>query len=157
MKLYEAFAIVFLSWGSLMLSIYFILGLVQDIFYLGIVYDIYDWFLNLGVTAMFLMFGILGISAFVHSARAQVEKENRYNRLREQIEEMVESKKKICSFCMGYGFWCWGDLVPVGPMDAEDFVPTMACPECGANPNPIDIVNKERETMLEKMYKNRKG
>jgi hypothetical protein len=45
---------------------------------------------------------------------------------------------KKCKTCYGYGFWAFGDYVPVGPMDAEDGTPTLPCPECGANPNPID-------------------
>lgn len=44
---------------------------------------------------------------------------------------------KKCTTCYGHGFWAFGDYVPVGPMDAEDGTPTLPCPECGANTNPI--------------------
>lgn len=44
-------------------------------------------------------------------------------------------KPKKCKTCMGYGLWRDG-TAPMGPMDATDGMPTMACPECGANHNP---------------------
>ena len=37
---------------------------------------------------------------------------------------------------MGYGLWAIGDHSPMGPMDAAEGWPTIACPECGANANP---------------------
>ena len=45
--------------------------------------------------------------------------------------------KKTCGTCYGLGMWATGDPSPMGPMDAEDGMPTMKCPECGANRNPI--------------------
>ena len=44
--------------------------------------------------------------------------------------------EKGCKTCWGYGLWPFGEPVPMGPIDAEDGMPTKACPECGANPNP---------------------
>ena len=43
-----------------------------------------------------------------------------------------------CKICYGYGFWAWGPIQPMGPLDAEDGMPTMKCPLCMSNPNPID-------------------
>lgn len=42
---------------------------------------------------------------------------------------------KKCGTCWGSGMWPDG-TAPMGPMDASDGMPTIACPECGANPNP---------------------
>lgn len=42
----------------------------------------------------------------------------------------------MCNTCYGYGLWAIGEKSPMGPMDASDGVPTIACPECGANVNP---------------------
>jgi hypothetical protein len=42
-----------------------------------------------------------------------------------------------CGTCNGFGLWACGDATPMGRMDASDGMPTKACPECGANPNPI--------------------
>lgn len=39
-----------------------------------------------------------------------------------------------CGTCWGNGLWPDG-TAPMGPMDAADGMPTIACPECGANPN----------------------
>ena len=38
---------------------------------------------------------------------------------------------------MGYGLWSDG-TAPMGPLDAGDGFPTIPCPECGANKNPIE-------------------
>ena len=43
---------------------------------------------------------------------------------------------KKCGTCYGWGMWALGDATPMGPMDGSDGMPTRACPECGANPNP---------------------
>ena len=48
---------------------------------------------------------------------------------------------KECSTCYGYGLWYSGSPSPMGPIDASDGMPTKACPECGANKNPV----KERK------------
>lgn len=45
------------------------------------------------------------------------------------------AKIKKCSTCSGNGLWPDG-TAPMGPMDAADGMPTIACPECGANRNP---------------------
>jgi hypothetical protein len=44
-------------------------------------------------------------------------------------------KKPECKTCWGYGLHRDG-TAPMGPMDAGDGLPTMACPECKRNPNP---------------------
>jgi hypothetical protein len=41
-----------------------------------------------------------------------------------------------CGTCFGWGLWALGNASPMGPMDGSDGMPTRACPECGANPNP---------------------
>jgi len=43
-----------------------------------------------------------------------------------------------CSRCFGFGLWAWGDASPMGKIDAGDGTPTIRCPECGANCNPIE-------------------
>lgn len=42
-----------------------------------------------------------------------------------------------CTHCVGYGMWPDGSNLPMGPLDAEDGAPTIECPFCGANPNPL--------------------
>lgn len=44
---------------------------------------------------------------------------------------------KDCKTCYGCGLWPDG-TAPMGPMDASDGMPTIACPECGANRNPVE-------------------
>lgn len=51
----------------------------------------------------------------------------------------LEKEGNSCSTCWGYGLWDLGDPTPMGPMDASDGMPTQACPECGANPNPLEM------------------
>jgi hypothetical protein len=46
-------------------------------------------------------------------------------------------KKKKCTTCYGFGLWAIGDACPMGPLDASDGLPTIECPECHANPNPM--------------------
>ena len=53
--------------------------------------------------------------------------------------------KKKCSYCYGYGIWAIGDPCPMGPMDAGDGMPTTACPECKANPNPWKPKRKKKK------------
>jgi hypothetical protein len=48
-------------------------------------------------------------------------------------------KSQDCKTCYGCGLWPDG-TAPMGPMDASDGMPTIACPECGANPNPTKSV-----------------
>jgi hypothetical protein len=43
-----------------------------------------------------------------------------------------------CTVCLGFGMWAIGDRSPMGPMDAEDGMPTIKCPICGANANPLE-------------------
>jgi hypothetical protein len=45
---------------------------------------------------------------------------------------------KTCQRCYGYGLWAVGDPVPMGMIDAMDGLPTIPCPECGANANPVE-------------------
>jgi len=55
-----------------------------------------------------------------------------------------------CKSCLGYGLWAIGHPNPMGEIDAGDGYLTLACPECGANVNPIeDIVRDEN---LEVIY-----
>lgn len=42
-----------------------------------------------------------------------------------------------CKTCMGHGLWDDDTESPMGPIDCGDGLPTKACPECGANHNPI--------------------
>lgn len=46
-----------------------------------------------------------------------------------------------CDTCYGWGLWAMGDPAPMGPMDAEEGMPTLECPECGENPNPLPVFN----------------
>ena len=50
------------------------------------------------------------------------------------VKKPVSTKK--CEHCYGCGLWP-DSSAPMGPMDASDGMPTIACPECGANANPI--------------------
>lgn len=51
-----------------------------------------------------------------------------------------------CKFCFGYGLWGIGDPCPIGPSDAASrLFPTVACPECGANSNPVKEKGKRYE------------
>jgi len=66
--------------------------------------------------------------------------------------------KEECEFCYGYGYWAWGNICPMGRMDAGDGMPTLRCPACGANPNPLKSKEaKELESKLEKAYNNWKS
>jgi hypothetical protein len=51
------------------------------------------------------------------------------------IVNKVKTMPRNCKTCYGCGLWPDG-TAPMGPMDASDGMPTIACPECGANPNP---------------------
>ena len=53
---------------------------------------------------------------------------------------------KKCKTCLGHGLWFDGSGAPVGPMDAEDGIPTIPCPECGANTNPTGKVKSKGVT-----------
>lgn len=43
-----------------------------------------------------------------------------------------------CGTCFGYGLWAMGDPSPMGPMDAGGGFPTLPCPECASDANPIE-------------------
>ena len=64
------------------------------------------------------------------------------------------SKKQVRNCCYGCGYWAWGNFVPMGIMDANDGTPTLPCPTCGSNPNPIKKKGKIIKTReeLEKFY-----
>ena len=66
------------------------------------------------------------LQAFVDHAAAQKRRKNTKSKL---------PKKPECKTCWGYGLHADG-TAPMGPMDAGDGMPTMACPECKRNPNP---------------------
>lgn len=51
--------------------------------------------------------------------------------------------KKECNTCYGYGLHAMGNPSPMGPMDAEDGLPTKPCPECGADKNPAPDSKRE--------------
>ena len=69
----------------------------------------------------------------------------------------IEMSKKKCKACLGYGFWAWSHIAPMGQMDAEDGVPTIVCPECKANPNPIRTSKLYRERIDEIKELHKKG
>jgi len=52
----------------------------------------------------------------------------------------MKNNQKEC--CYGFGLWAIGDACPMGPMDAKDGMPTIACPECGSNANPVRPISK---------------
>ena len=53
---------------------------------------------------------------------------------------------KECKTCYGFGLWSMGQPSPMGPMDASEGFPTIQCPECKSNPNPINEIQKEKTT-----------
>ena len=61
------------------------------------------------------------------------------------MKQQMKTKKAngICKTCYGYGLWPDG-TAPMGPMDASDHMPTIACPECKANANPRKKGSKVR-------------
>jgi hypothetical protein len=62
-----------------------------------------------------------------------------YGKAQNYLEELY----KKCTTCYGYGMWAWGNTKqPMGPMDACDGVPTLPCPECGADANPKKKMKK---------------
>lgn len=52
---------------------------------------------------------------------------------------------KECTNCFGFGLWAIGLSSPMGPMDASGGLPTLPCPECGANANPVEDDDEEPE------------
>ena len=57
------------------------------------------------------------------------------------------TKKKIeptvCTQCCGFGMHYMGEHTPMGLLDAQDGLPTIACSSCGANYNPIQEEKKK--------------
>jgi hypothetical protein len=49
---------------------------------------------------------------------------------------------KICNTCNGYGLHASGDNTPMGAIDADDGMPTIACQSCKANPNSYEELDK---------------
>ena len=62
------------------------------------------------------------------------------------------SVTRTCSTCRGYGLWAMGDPSPMGRMDAADGLPTLECPECKANANPVKSENPHRDYGDETKY-----
>lgn len=52
---------------------------------------------------------------------------------------------KACKTCKGFGFWAVGRYAPIGRIDAEEGMPTLPCPECGANRNETDLQKELRK------------
>lgn len=48
-----------------------------------------------------------------------------------------ETVKRACNSCYGLGLWAIGAPAPMGPIDGSGGMPTIPCPECGANRNPL--------------------
>ena len=46
-------------------------------------------------------------------------------------------KKIKCNTCQGYGMWGFGMYTSMGEWDSKGGIPTLPCPECRANANPI--------------------
>lgn len=57
------------------------------------------------------------------------------SKMKKKIEQSPMYKCKTCWW--GYGLHALGDYTPMGVMDAFDGMPTIPCPECGGNYNPI--------------------
>lgn len=47
-------------------------------------------------------------------------------------------KKNKCKTCQGYGMWAIGLYTSMGKSDSTTY-PTLPCPECGADANPIKV------------------
>lgn len=64
---------------------------------------------------------------------------------------MKKTKKtKKCNHCYGFGMWTDG-TAPMGPCDASDGMPTIACPKCGANKNPsLKVKLTEQKEVFDK-------
>ena len=58
------------------------------------------------------------------------------------VRAVVRASKNPCTTCYGYGLWALGDASPMGPLDAAEGLPTIECPECGKNENPIKRESK---------------
>jgi hypothetical protein len=59
-------------------------------------------------------------------------------------------EKTKCSECMGYGFWPFGDLSPLGPMDGRGMQEiAIQCPVCLAG----SVKAGKRYELLVKTFK----
>ena len=48
-------------------------------------------------------------------------------------KEWSDMHKQKCDFCIGAGFWPFGDLCAIGPMDGREWgKKVIKCPSCGA-------------------------
>lgn len=48
-----------------------------------------------------------------------------------------------CKTCYGYGLWAVGEPNPVTLMDVNVGMPTLRCPGCGKDSNPVKKVTQE--------------
>jgi len=64
-----------------------------------------------------------------------------------------KSKPSNCRTCYGFGLWGMGDSSPMGIMDAHGGMPTIECPECGANRNPIKASSEKTSNEPTKIRK----
>jgi hypothetical protein len=63
----------------------------------------------------------------------------------------------MCNSCYGYGFWSFGTIQPIGPIDASEGIPTIECPECHANANPSNTPEaKQRYQKIKTLYERSK-
>ena len=62
--------------------------------------------------------------------------------------KLSDKAKKEIGCCYGFGLWAIGDATPMGPMDARDGMPTVKCPTCGADANPVRPVRKVKLTKI---------
>jgi hypothetical protein len=85
-------------------------------------------------------FGTKTLESMLKQVKSMSVKE--YKKLSEELKDFVGDDNQDC--CMGFGLWAIGDACPMGPMDASDGCPTIACPECGADANPIKPVKKTK-------------
>lgn len=53
-------------------------------------------------------------------------------------------ERKECGTCQGYGMWGFGRYASMGKHDSTTY-PTIPCPECGADANPIKNYGKSNE------------
>jgi rubredoxin len=62
-------------------------------------------------------------------------------------KKVTQSPMYVCKTCIwGYGLHSLGQHTPMGPLDAFDGMPTIACPECGANYNDYGNRKKKKRT-----------
>lgn len=54
-------------------------------------------------------------------------------------------KIKECSTCQGYGMWSFGLYTSMGELDSKGGIPTLPCPSCGSNANPINNQKQNEE------------